>query len=116
MGYVPRPVHRVHIQSSLVTGFFPVAVCTELPIPGIVLLMGNDIAGGKFFQMTKRRKSLRASCLFRLSLLSKRPRLAQNCRYLERLMRWALLVQDYHLDIRHKKGTENVLADVLSRL
>ena len=47
MGYVPRPVHRVHIQSSLVTGFFPVAVCTELPIPGIVLLMGNDIAGGK---------------------------------------------------------------------
>ena len=46
MGYVPRPVHRVHIQSSLVTGFFPVAVCTELPIPGIVLLMGSDIAGG----------------------------------------------------------------------
>lgn len=47
MGYMPRPVHRVYIQSTLVTGSFPVAVCTELPIPGIVLLMGNDIAGGK---------------------------------------------------------------------
>ncbi|XP_030270481.1 uncharacterized protein LOC115580348 [Sparus aurata] len=45
MGYMPRPVHRVYIQSTLVTGSFPVAVCTELPIPGIVLLMGNDIAG-----------------------------------------------------------------------
>ena len=47
MGYVPRAVHRVHIQSELVTGLFPVAVCSELPIQGIVLLMGNDIAGGK---------------------------------------------------------------------
>ncbi|KAK5890791.1 hypothetical protein CesoFtcFv8_014277 [Champsocephalus esox] len=47
MGYVPRPVHNVHIQSKLITGFFPVAVCPALPIRGIVLLMGNDIAGGK---------------------------------------------------------------------
>ena len=34
----------------------------------------------------------------------------------QRLMRWALIMQDYHLDIRHKKGSENVLADALSRL
>uniref|UniRef100_A0A8P4FXX4 CCHC-type domain-containing protein n=1 Tax=Dicentrarchus labrax TaxID=13489 RepID=A0A8P4FXX4_DICLA len=47
MGYVPRAVHSVHIQSNLVTGLLPVAVCSELPIHGIVLLMGNDIAGGK---------------------------------------------------------------------
>ena len=39
-------VHSVHIQSKLVTGLFPVAVCSELPIQGIVLLMGNDLAGG----------------------------------------------------------------------
>lgn len=32
-----------------------------------------------------------------------------------RLMRWALLVQDYHLNIRHKPGSENVCADALSR-
>ena len=44
MGYIPRPVHRVHIKSRLITGFFPVAVCPALPIPGITLLMSNDIA------------------------------------------------------------------------
>lgn len=34
----------------------------------------------------------------------------------QRLMRWALIVQDYNLQIRHKKGSENVFADALSRL
>ena len=33
----------------------------------------------------------------------------------QRLMRWALLVQDFNLDIQHKKGSENVDADALSR-
>ena len=34
----------------------------------------------------------------------------------QRLMRWALFLQPYHLDIRHIKGSENVIADALSRL
>ncbi|CAI5662792.1 unnamed protein product [Oreochromis niloticus] len=46
MGYAPRPVHRVFIKSKLVTGFFPVAVCPALPIEGVAMLLGNDIAGG----------------------------------------------------------------------
>ncbi|KAG1952330.1 gag-pol fusion protein [Pimephales promelas] len=33
----------------------------------------------------------------------------------QRLMRWSLIVQRYNLEIRHKKGTENVVADALSR-
>lgn len=33
----------------------------------------------------------------------------------QRLMRWALFVQNYHLEIHHKKGSENILADALSR-
>ena len=32
-----------------------------------------------------------------------------------RLMRWALVIQGYNLVIKHKKGSENVLADALSR-
>lgn len=47
MGYSPRPVHFVHVKSNLVTGTFPVAVCSELPISGVDMLMGNDIAGGR---------------------------------------------------------------------
>ncbi len=33
----------------------------------------------------------------------------------QRLMRWSLIVQNYNLEIKHKKGTENVVADALSR-
>lgn len=33
----------------------------------------------------------------------------------QRLMRWCLFLQPYHLDIRHLKGTDNVIADALSR-
>lgn len=32
-----------------------------------------------------------------------------------RLMRWCLFLQPYHLDIRHIKGRDNVMADALSR-
>lgn len=34
----------------------------------------------------------------------------------QRLMRWSLLVQDFNLEVRHKKGTDNVMADALSRV
>lgn len=33
----------------------------------------------------------------------------------QRLMRWALSIQDHNLVIRHKKGVDNVIADTLSR-
>lgn len=33
----------------------------------------------------------------------------------QRLMRWSLLVQSFNIDIHHKKGTENVITDALSR-
>ena len=31
-------------------------------------------------------------------------------------MLWTLIVQDYNTEIRHKKGSENMLADALSRV
>ncbi len=38
------------------------------------------------------------------------------CNANQRLMRWALIVQEYDLEIKHQKGTDNVVADVLSRV
>uniref|UniRef100_A0A1A8HXS3 Gypsy retrotransposon integrase-like protein 1 n=1 Tax=Nothobranchius kuhntae TaxID=321403 RepID=A0A1A8HXS3_NOTKU len=42
--------------------------------------------------------------------------LARMFNHNQRLMRWALLLQEFHLVIKHKKGTENVMADCLSRV
>lgn len=47
MGYLLQPVHRVYVQSELISGYFPVSAGPKLPIGGIDFPMGNDIAGGK---------------------------------------------------------------------
>ena len=41
--------------------------------------------------------------------------LSQMCNKNQRLMRWALLIQPFHIVIKHKKGSDNVVADALSR-
>lgn len=47
MSFVNVPLHRVKTESDLVSCCFNLAVCTSLPVSGIHLIMGNDVAGGK---------------------------------------------------------------------
>uniref|UniRef100_A0A3B3BUU0 Gypsy retrotransposon integrase-like protein 1 n=1 Tax=Oryzias melastigma TaxID=30732 RepID=A0A3B3BUU0_ORYME len=44
---VSAPLHTVYLESPLVTGLVKVAVLPTLPIEGVDLLLGNDLAGGK---------------------------------------------------------------------
>ncbi len=41
------PVHRIHLQTDLVSGFVEVGVRPVLPVKGVSFILGNDLAGGK---------------------------------------------------------------------
>lgn len=43
MGFVPVPLHRVHVRSETVIGFFKVGVRADFPINGIDVIMENDM-------------------------------------------------------------------------
>ncbi|XP_058610941.1 uncharacterized protein LOC131526610 [Onychostoma macrolepis] len=47
MGFVQVPLHQVHLESELCTGFVKVAVRESLPVGGVQFILGNDLAGGK---------------------------------------------------------------------
>lgn len=49
MSCVPAPLHSIHVQSKMVSGFFPVAVRSHFPVDGVHFILGNDIAGRKVF-------------------------------------------------------------------
>ena len=46
-GVMDVPLHEVHLKSDLITGPVIVGVRPTLPIQGVSLLLGNDLAGGK---------------------------------------------------------------------
>lgn len=46
MGYVEVPLHKVHLTSDLVIGEVVVGVRPSLPVPGVEVILGNDLAGG----------------------------------------------------------------------
>ncbi len=47
LGVVRVPLHAVYLRSHLVTGLVKVAVQSQLPLKGISLILGNDLAGSK---------------------------------------------------------------------
>lgn len=53
MGFVPAPLHRIHVRSEIVTGFFKGGVREKFPIDGVDFIMGNAIAGGKVYPVPK---------------------------------------------------------------
>ncbi|KAK0135738.1 hypothetical protein N1851_028415 [Merluccius polli] len=44
------PVHRVHLDSDLVCGEVDIAIRPELPIQGVDVILGNDLAGSKIWE------------------------------------------------------------------
>lgn len=47
LGVVRVPLHTVYLRSDIVTGLVKVAVRSQLPLKGISLILGNDLAGSK---------------------------------------------------------------------
>ena len=47
MGAVSVPLHHISLFSKLVTGNVTVGIRPSLPVKGISMLLGNDLAGGK---------------------------------------------------------------------
>lgn len=49
MRCVNVPLHMVHLKSDLVSGAFKLGVRKQLPVEGVGVIIGNDLAGGKVF-------------------------------------------------------------------
>ena len=47
MDIISVPLHRINLKSDLITGTVIVGVRPELPVKGVSMLLGNDLAGGK---------------------------------------------------------------------
>ncbi len=49
MSCINVPLHMVHLKSDLVSGAVKLGVRKQLPVEGIDLIIGNDLAGGEVF-------------------------------------------------------------------
>ena len=47
MDIISVPLHRINLKSDLISGTVIVGVRPELPVKGVSMLLGNDLAGGK---------------------------------------------------------------------
>lgn len=44
------PVHRFHLDSDLLCGEVDMAICPQLPVPGVDVILGNDLAESKIWK------------------------------------------------------------------
>ena len=49
MGLTVVPLHRIELNSNVVTGTVHVGVRKSFPLPGVTFILGNDIGGGNVF-------------------------------------------------------------------
>ena len=49
MGSTVVPLHRIELNSNVVTGTVHVGVRKSFPLPGVTFILGNDIGGGNVF-------------------------------------------------------------------
>ena len=47
MDIISVPLHRINLKSDLISGTVIVGVRPELPVKGVSMLLGNNLAGGK---------------------------------------------------------------------
>lgn len=47
LGCINVPLHTVYFKSELVSGCVQVGMQSQLPVEGVDLILGNDLAGGK---------------------------------------------------------------------
>ena len=43
--YKPVPLQKVYLKSDLVTGPVEVGIVSEIPVEGVDMVLGNDLAG-----------------------------------------------------------------------
>ncbi len=48
-GCLNLPLHDLYLRSGLITGPVTLAVCAQLPVDGVDLILGNDLAGEDVF-------------------------------------------------------------------
>lgn len=49
MGCTSVPLHIVHLKSDLISGLVSIGVHSQLPVDGVDMILGNDLAGSKVF-------------------------------------------------------------------
>ena len=78
MGVLEVPLHEVNIKSSLINGNIVIRMRPSLPVEGISLILGNDLAGERVMvdprvvenleMMRKRRSWQKSSQVYSLPL------------------------------------------------
>ncbi len=53
MSIVTVPLHRVYIKCDLVSGYVKVGVRSSLPVQGVDIILGNDLAGANVMLVLK---------------------------------------------------------------